>query len=353
MAKLILPIEINLMRIIAQGLASSMRFPSVREVTSHLLAAQAQSVFAWGEAMALRTPANPFETTIFAKPSPATECSFIRSRPMRGTLHITLPEDYHLMRLACYKRESYYRRNEAALGLDEKFAIRAFGLAETHISAEGPATKDDLRALWLEHGLMRPEDAQRMTHFLLFRLDSEGLLAQGFVPNNRPYFVVVKNLRRPEGSLPEMQAEVARRYAYSRGPVQIDDFARWSGISVKAAGAALSSAVRESRGELTTGHLDNVTGRLVEDKKETRESFYFRTDIFDLLSQKREEALAKFLLPPWDELHNGYKNRSCLCDEAGEKLICPARNGTNLSILMEHGRLQATYRKTKDKYYYL
>lgn len=46
-------------------------------------------------------------------------------------------------------------------------------------------------------------------------------------------------------------------------------------------------------------------------------------------------------LPPFDELHVGYRDRSCLTDEAGEALICPAKNGMFRPIVVEGGRVVA------------
>jgi len=55
----------------------------------------------------------------------------------------------------------------------------------------------------------------------------------------------------------------------------------------------------------------------------------------------RAEAEAMHALPSFDELHVGYKDRSCLTDEAGEALICPAKNGMFRPIVVEGGRVVA------------
>ena len=46
-------------------------------------------------------------------------------------------------------------------------------------------------------------------------------------------------------------------------------------------------------------------------------------------------------LPSFDELHGGYKDRSCLTDEAGEALICAAKNGMFRPIVVAGGRVVA------------
>lgn len=66
-----------------------------------------------------------------------------------------------------------------------------------------------------------------------------------------------------------------------------------------------------------------------------------RSDLADLVEAHRDEAEAMLALPSFDELHVGYKDRSCLTDEAGEVLICPAKNGMFRPIAVARGRLVA------------
>jgi len=68
---------------------------------------------------------------------------------------------------------------------------------------------------------------------------------------------------------------------------------------------------------------------------------YMRADLPDLLSAHRSAAQATHFLGSFDELHVGYKDRSCLTDEDGERLICPASNGMFRPILVDRGRLVA------------
>ena len=68
---------------------------------------------------------------------------------------------------------------------------------------------------------------------------------------------------------------------------------------------------------------------------------YMRADLLDLLSAHRAAAQATHFLGSFDELHVGYKDRSCLTDDDGERLICPASNGMFRPILVDRGRLVA------------
>ena len=66
-----------------------------------------------------------------------------------------------------------------------------------------------------------------------------------------------------------------------------------------------------------------------------------RADLSDLVEECRAEAEAMHALPSFDELHVGYKDRSCLTDDALESLICPAKNGMFRPIAVEGGRVVA------------
>ena len=68
---------------------------------------------------------------------------------------------------------------------------------------------------------------------------------------------------------------------------------------------------------------------------------YMRADLLDLLSAHRGAAQATYFLGSFDELHVGYKDRSCLTDDAGERLICPASNGMFRPLLVDRGSLVA------------
>ena len=68
---------------------------------------------------------------------------------------------------------------------------------------------------------------------------------------------------------------------------------------------------------------------------------YLRADLLELLDAGLGRARAARFLPSFDELHVGYKDRSCLTDASGERLICPAANGMFRPLLVDRGRVVA------------
>ena len=125
----------------------------------------------------------------------------------------------------------------------------------------------------------------------------------------------------------EALAVLAARYAWGHGPIGEADLARWTGLTVTEARRAIAQA-REV-GDSIGLPIAEFEGGLA------------RSDLADLVEAHRDEARAVFALPSFDELHVGYRDRSCLTDRAGEALICPGANGMFRPIVVANGRVVA------------
>ena len=249
----------------------------------------------------------------------------------------------------------------------------ALGLIED----QGPLTRSVLLAAWQEAGLMeafRGEDVSsyRRRH-LLVRLQREGILVQGPRAGNEHLVMDARTLpdadSGPAGAgvahggagHRAACAHIAYRYAAGHGPVSAEDLARWTTLPKTQAARALEDAVElgeEHASAEGAGDLDEHRVPLVRVVAEggARGSLrmlgpgesapkagllYMRADLPDLLSAHRGAAQAMHFLGSFDELHVGYKDRSCLTDDDGERLICPASNGMFRPILVDRGRLVA------------
>ena len=165
------------------------------------------------------------------------------------------------------------------------------------------------------------------------RLNLDGVLTAGPVRAGEHLIVDARPLpdapgvAKGESGHEEALAVLAARYAWGHGPIDEADLARWTGLTLTEARRALAGA-REA-GESVGLPLAERGGGLA------------RADLADLVEDFRAEAEAMLALPSFDELHVGYKDRSCLTDEAGEALICPAKNGMFRPIAVAGGRLVA------------
>ena len=369
-----LPTEVSLARIISQGLIPATAAPDVVAAVARQLAIQGQQVSAVPHALLVRVPAaTPADVeAAFARGD------LVRSWPMRGTVHITTADDHHWLRAALMHRtDAWVRRSEADYGVDVPLCERAAEVALGLISDQGPLMRSVLLAAWQEAGLMeafRGEDVStyRRRH-LLVRLQREGILVQGPRAGNEHLVMDARHLpdadSGPAGAgvahggdgHRAACAHIAHRYAVSHGPVGAEDLARWTTLPKTQAARALEDAVElgeEHASAEGAGGPDEHRVPLVRALAEggARGSLrplgpaeaapkagllYMRADLPDLLSAHRGAAQATHFLDSFDELHVGYKDRSCLTDDDGERLICPASNGMFRPILVDRGRLVA------------
>lgn len=368
-ARPVLPREASLLRIVAHGLVGATAAPTPVEAVRRQLAVQGQQVSAVPHALVVRSRGATGSDVgaVFA------HGDLVRSWPMRGTVHITTAVDHHWLRVALMHRtQAWVRRSEADYGVNEALCERAAEIALDLIAERGPLARSALLEAWQEAGLMeafRGEDvsAYRRRH-LLVRLQREGVLVQG--PRSGNEHLVVG-----AGPLPDADsgpagagvgrgdpghaaalAEIARRYATSHGPVSADDLARWTTLPKREAARALEDALEETGGEGYDADAEaarvplvravaegGLRGRLrvlgAGEPAPRTGALYMRADLPDLLDADRRQALAARFLPSFDELHVGYKDRSCLTDASGEHLICPASNGMFRPLLVDRGRV--------------
>ena len=278
-----------------------------------------------------------------------------------------------------HRTDAWVRRSEADYGVDAALCERAAEVALGLIDDQGPLTRSVLLASWQEAGLMeafRGEDvsAYRRRH-LLVRLQREGILVQG--PRSGNEHLVMDARHLPDADSGPAGADVAHggaghraacahiayRYVAGHGPVSAEDLARWTTLPKTQATRALEDAVELGK-EQTAASADDAgdpAGTRVPLVRAVAEGgargalralgpgesapkaglLYMRADLLDLLSAHRGAAQATHFLGSFDELHVGYKDRSCLTDDDGERLICPASNGMFRPILVDRGRLVA------------
>ena len=379
------PLDASLLRIVAQGLVPATSTPDVAEAVRRQLAIQGQQVSAVPHALLSRTTGTRM---------PDVEAAFasgrlVRSWPMRGTVHITTAEDHHWLRQALAHRMGGGKQNEGGasgpVDLDRVARVALETVSAARRDGRAGVSRSELVEAWRRDGIMDalvatglPENHVR--RHLIVDLHIAGVLVQGPRHGNEHLFVDATALPGPatgpggsggcargaEGHRAAL-AEIARRYATSHGPVSAADLARWTTLPVGEAARALEDAI-----ELTgavgygAGQADAVARGLVPltrvrvqegprgalvvtgtggaaapSARERATTLYMREDLPDLLADSLRQARATLFLASFDELHVGYKDRGCLTDEAGERLICPGANGMFRPLLVDRGRVVA------------
>ena len=361
-----LPVMICLARIVSQGLVPATSATSVVQAVSNLLAVQGQQVSALPHALLERTPGAKFSDVSTA----FNQLELVRSRPMRGTVHITSAADYHWLRLTLNQRSTYSLRNQLVLGgISETDLETAWQLVKTHAGEQGIRRKD-MFALWVLSGLAvkaqnatspqaPPTEQARVNRWctlMMWELDRKGLVVEGPMGTNEHRFIdatclpaatsAASGYKFDPANLRAARMEVARRYAYGHGPVSVADLARWTALPVTQARQALEDAASDSSGikQIIRVKIEKNTFTPAAPPKAVKEYnqlLYMRADLPDLLTDNLSQARRLIYLPAFDELHVGYRNRTCLTDEAGEKLICPNANGLFRPLIVNNGRLIA------------
>lgn len=361
-----LPVMICLARIVSQGLVPATSATSVVQAVSNLLAVQGQQVSALPHALLERTPSAKFSDVSTA----FNRLELVRSRPMRGTVHITSAADYHWLRLTLNQRSTYSLRNQLVLGgISETDLETAWQLVKTHAGEQGIRRKD-MFALWVQAGLAvkaqnatspqaPPTEQARVNRWctlMMWELDRNGLVVEGPMGTNEHRFIdatclpaatsAASGYKFDPTNLRAARMEVARRYAFGHGPVSVADLARWTALPVTQARQALEDAASDSSDikQIIRVKIEKNTFTPAAPPKAVKEYnqlLYMRADLPDLLTDNLSQARRLIYLPAFDELHVGYRNRTCLTDEAGEKLICPNANGLFRPLIVNNGRLIA------------
>jgi len=209
----------------------------------------------------------------------------------RGTIHLMRPDDmpWLLAVTAPTQQQGIVRRfKEHGFGLDT--ADRAVTVIDRALAEEGPLKREDLRDRVKAAGFMA--EGRALIH-LLFYASYLGLVVRGPVVGRQHLFVRTEDWlgKQPRVDRDQALAELARRYLAGFGPATAADLAYWAGLPLRDARAGLQAIA----GELT--HHDS--------------------GLVDLA--RREPAPDKLpakLLPLWDDLLVGWKDKSPIVDAA-------------------------------------
>ena len=211
-----------------QGLIQS-AFDNPVDVVSWLGAVQSQDYFGAKWALGLRIP-NAIDDSI---EKAFQNGSFLRTHLMRPTWHFVTPADIRwLLKLTAPRVHAtnafMYRKTE----LDQKVFKRSNAVIEKALQGSKQLTRDELRDVFTKAGI-KTEGEQRMA-YLLMQAELDGVICSG--PRKGKQFTymlleervpLVRELTREEALI-----ELTKRYFTSRGPASVQDYAKWSGLTI-------------------------------------------------------------------------------------------------------------------------
>jgi Winged helix DNA-binding domain len=257
------------------------------------------------------------------------EGSIVLTWPMRGTIHAVSALDVRWMLNLCAPRKlAAAGLRLKQLELDLEILSRCEHLFRTALAGGPPMTRAAIFEL-LERSGISPT-GQRGYH-ILWSLAQSGLICFGPKLGKEQTFVLLEEWvpNAPIKSRDDSLAELAKRYFTSHGPATVQDFAGWTGLTLRDARAGLES----------------VQGQLVSEVRDQLEYWWAE----GAMNVSAASVSAVHLLPGFDEYILGYKDRRDVMTVEHAKRIVPGGNGIFLPMIVVDGQVVGKWKRTLKK----
>lgn len=314
------PADIAIRRIINQQISRN-DFAAPEDVVRWMTAMQAQDYLSALWAIAMRVSGNMTEADI---EQAIADRKIVRTWPMRGTIHFVAPEDVRWMQQLLTPRiiRSFAGRRRE-LGLDDSTLFKSRKLLEKALQENHQLTRTEMYGV-LEKGNIST-DGQRGYHILV-HLAEKQVLCWGPRKGKTHTFVLLDEWV-PESKMlsgDEALAELAARYIRSRGPATAYDFSSWSGLTVTDSKKAFEMIRGDFLQETLNGHDYRfpVTG-----------------------PEPQHDSGQFWLLPAFDEMICGYKDRSAILPDAWLKSII-LKNGIIRAVILKKEGIAGTWKRS-------
>jgi hypothetical protein len=248
--------------------------------------------------------------------------AFVRTWPMRGTLHFVAAADVRwMLSLLAPRAAGAASSRWRQLGLDNAVMVRSAKLAEKALVGGKRLRREAMYKVWNDAGIATHDS--RGLH-ILGALAQSGLICFGPRDGKQHTFTLVEEWL-PSARLLERDialGEIARRYFVSHGPATVHDFAWWSGLTVTDARAG----------------LDSVKSELESETIGTRTLWFAATSA-------PSATKAAFLLPAWDEYTVAYRDRNDILDPR-YAIRVNAGGGILKPVIVIRGRVVGSWQRT-------
>ncbi|MDF2772392.1 MAG: hypothetical protein K0S86_1886 [Geminicoccaceae bacterium] len=252
--------------------------------------------------------------------------AFVRTWPMRGTLHFVAAADVRwMLKLLTPRVIASAAGRYRQLELTDAVFARAARVVERALTGGKIIRRDAISQLWKSAGIATSDS--RGLH-ILGHLAMGGLLCFGPREGKQHTFTLLDEWLPPAPPLARDEAlgALARRYFTSHGPATVHDFAWWSGLTVRDARAGIELA----RSELEDEHVDGRT------------YWVHRT------MPARRATAAAHLLPAWDEYTVAYRVRDAVLDPNHATKVNTG-GGVLKPVIVVRGQVVASWQRTLGK----
>jgi hypothetical protein len=256
------------------------------------------------------------------------EGALLRTHALRPTWHFMVPEDIRWLlgltggRVHGANGPMYARLNLQATTFDR--AQTALTLA---LRGGRNLTRGELGDVLRQAGVAA-EPGQRLA-YLMMHAELDGVICSG-PRRGKQFTYALLDERAPDGRRaagPEALVEFARRYFVTRGPATVQDFAKWSGLTVAEARQGLDGA----RGELRHASFEGGT-------------YWFAPGA----APRRVRTPSARLISVYDEYISGYADRRAIVSERdGARLV--GQGNALTSVVLIDGRILGTWKRVLQR----
>jgi hypothetical protein len=307
-------------RLVAQGVVGP-RHPDVESAAKAMLATQAQDFHGAKWALALRSTRSEIDVD-----AALADGRVIRTWPMRGTLlFVARPDARWLTELLAPRSFLASAGVWRGAGLEESDFDRARAVAGDVLAGGVALGRAPLLRSMESAGV--ETGGGRGAH-LLRRLAGDTTIAFGPPRGTEQTFVLLDEWAPDAVRLErdEALAELATRYVSGHGPATVRDLAWWSGSTLTEARRAVALA----------------GDRVALD----RDGYLIPATAADPPSHEEAPRGDVRLLPGFDELLLGYRDRSASLAPEHAPLVVPSSNGLFLPSVVVDGRVAGVWRRS-------
>lgn len=315
--------EIAQLRLIAQHIVSS-DFKTPADVVRYMGAMQAQDYASAKWAIGLRLPGSREQDTEQA----VRDRTILRTWPQRGTIHFVAPEEVRWrLNLSTPRILTGAKRRHENLKLDQATFDKALGLFTDALQGDKQLSRPNMMKV-LENGGI--STATQRGYHILWYLAQNGHLCFGPLEGKQVTFALLDEWIPKTDAIPREEAlkRLASSYFRSHGPAAMQDLMWWSGMMA----ADIKLGIELAKPGLMSIDVDSKTywmDRNVPDMKLPSPSVY--------------------LLPSFDELLLGYKDRTATLDLEHMLKIVPGMNGMFAATVVIDGKVEGVWRRTIKK----
>ena len=257
------------------------------------------------------------------------DATLVRTHVLRPTWHLVAAGDIRWMleltgphvnaRMASYDRQ---------LELDEKTFRRSNAALARALRDGMQLTRAELRPV-LEGARIGTLTTQRLGH-LLMRAELDRVICSGALRGKQHTYALFDE--RVPASAPlerdEALARLARRYLVSRSPASAQDFAWWSGLTVKDARRA----------------IDAIAGELHQEDFEDRA--YWSVDETGRAPSTANRA---WLVPNYDESFIGFRDRGAMGQRLTDAKVMDRNSALAVHIVLADAQVVGGWKRTMTK----